>query len=148
MDQRPADTFPSIKVGSQSTSDWQAVRQTTNYQSNGPVTDVQSSQMTCYELNPGRAAPLTVNVTAGSTVAYTAKTSISHPGPLSAWLGFVPQGKTAASWDGSGARWLKILQDKPGVGNNGLTWPTQGEKGGKRDLGGKMYETTRYKIDN
>ncbi|KAI6314515.1 hypothetical protein MCOR30_009941 [Pyricularia oryzae] len=118
-------TFPSIKVGSQSTSDWQAVRQTTNYQSNGPVTDVQSSQMTCYELNPGRAAPLTVNVTAGSTVAYTAKTSISHPGPLSAWLGFVPQGKTAASWDGSGARWLKILQDKPGVGNNGLTWPTQ-----------------------
>ncbi|KAL8289949.1 hypothetical protein RB600_005104 [Gaeumannomyces tritici] len=119
--------FPNIAVGSQRTSDWQAVRQTTNYQSNGPVTDVNSRQMTCYELSPGRGAPLTVDVAAGGTVAYTAKTGISHPGPLSAWLGFVPAGKTAATWDGSGSRWVKIFQDKPSVGGGGLVWPAQGK---------------------
>ncbi|KLU88074.1 hypothetical protein MAPG_07061 [Magnaporthiopsis poae ATCC 64411] len=87
--------FPNIAVGGQRTSDWQA--------------------MTCYELSPGCAAPLTVNVTAGGTVAYTAKSGISHSGPLSAWLGFVPAGKTAATWDGSGSRWVKIFQDKPSI---------------------------------
>lgn len=39
------DTFPSLS-GEQS---WQSVRQTANFQSNGPVTDVQSEAIRCYE---------------------------------------------------------------------------------------------------
>ncbi|KLU92589.1 cellulose-growth-specific protein [Magnaporthiopsis poae ATCC 64411] len=119
--------FPNVANGNQRTGDWQAVRQTTNWQSNGPLTDVTSRQLTCYELSPGRAAPQTINVTAGGTVSFAARSSISHPGPLSGWLGFVPQGKTAATWDGSGSRWIKIFQDKPTVNGQGLSWPSQGK---------------------
>ncbi|KAH6615770.1 glycoside hydrolase family 61 protein [Chaetomium sp. MPI-SDFR-AT-0129] len=112
-------TFPSVA----NTADWQVVRTTTNYQSNGPVTDVSSDQIRCYERNPGTGAPSTYNVTAGSQLAYHAKSSISHPGPMAFYIAQVPSGKTAANWDASGAVWSKIYQDGPSF-NGGLTWPT------------------------
>lgn len=86
-------------------ADWANVRKTTNYQSNGPVTDVSSSAMTCYQLAAGNEGATTVNVQAGSSVSYNIKASISHPGPFSAWLAKVPSGQTAATYDGSGANW-------------------------------------------
>ena len=70
------DTFPSIG----NSADWQYVRTTANFQSNGPVTSVNSEQMRCYERNPGTPAPGTYNATAGQTITYNAKASISHPG--------------------------------------------------------------------
>jgi len=51
----------------------------------------------------------TLDVAAGSTVGFTAAASISHPGPLQVYLAKVPEGKTAATWDGSGDVWFKIF---------------------------------------
>lgn len=63
------DVFPGISSGGTSCQNWGCVRQTTNFQSNGPITDVSSSQMTCYELNPGRGPTGVLSVGAGSTVS-------------------------------------------------------------------------------
>jgi plastocyanin len=74
--------------------------------STGPVTDVTSSQIRCYELSPGTGAS-TYTVNAGDTVGFTAQSSVSHPGPLQFYMAKVPEGKTAATWDGSGNVWFK-----------------------------------------
>nr|CDP29378.1 Putative Glycoside Hydrolase Family 61 [Podospora anserina S mat+] len=116
-------TFPSIA----NTPDWQYVRQTSNYQSNGPVTNVNSPDIRCYQLRPGSGAPGTYTVAAGSTLAYNAKASISHPGPMAVYIAKVPAGQTAATWDGSGKVWSKIYQDRPNLGGS-MTWPSNGAR--------------------
>lgn len=56
-------TFPELIVGGKGTGAWKYVRQTANYQSNGPVTDVTSNAIRCYPLAPGTSASTyTVNV--------------------------------------------------------------------------------------
>jgi hypothetical protein len=115
------DTFPSIA----NTADWSVVRTTTNFQSNGPVTDVNSDQIRCYERNPGQGAPNIHPVQAGSSITYNAKASISHPGPMAFYIAKVPSGQTAATWDGKGQVWSKIYQDMPNLGGS-MTWPTNG----------------------
>ncbi|KAM7190082.1 glycoside hydrolase [Rhypophila sp. PSN 637] len=116
-------TFPSIG----NSADWQYVRTTVNFQSNGPVTSVNSEEMRCYERNPGSGAPGIMNVTAGSGISYNAKSSISHPGPMAFYIAKVPAGQTAATWDGKGKVWSKIYQDKPTLGGS-MTWPSQGAR--------------------
>ena len=62
------DTFPSLA----GEGAWESVRQTSNFQSNGPVTDVSSEAIRCYELDysatPGQTG--TATVAAGSTVGF------------------------------------------------------------------------------
>jgi hypothetical protein len=120
-------TFPELVVGGQKTGQWKYVQKTTNFQSNGPVTDVSSNQIRCYELNPGQGVE-TYEVAAGSTVGFTAQTSISHPGTLQFYAAKVPQGKTAANWDGSGNVWFKLFEQGPNIGNGQLTWPSDGKQ--------------------
>jgi hypothetical protein len=118
-------TFPSTIYNGVRAGDWQTVRMTENRYHNGPVTDVNSQAMTCYELNPGQGAPQTLGVTAGSTVTIAAGGGIFHPGPLHAYLAKVPAGKTAKNFDGKGAVWFKIYQDGPtGFGTGTLSWPS------------------------
>src|SRR4051794_16270779 len=57
-------TFASTIYNGARAADWQTVRMTENRYSNGPVTDVNSQAMTCYELNPGQGAPQTLSVNA------------------------------------------------------------------------------------
>jgi hypothetical protein len=102
------------------------VRQTTNFQSHGPVQDVTSSQIRCYELSPGTGAPKTQTVAAGDKVGFRVDPNIQHPGPLQFYLAKVPSGSKASSWAGDGNVWFKIYQDGPGFTSSGLTWPTQG----------------------
>ncbi|KAL1837758.1 hypothetical protein VTJ49DRAFT_3422 [Mycothermus thermophilus] len=116
-------TFPSVG----NTADWQVVRQTTNFQSNGPVTDVNSDQIRCYERFPGQGAPSIYNVTAGQTLSYNAKASISHPGPMAVYIAQVPAGYTAANWDGKGAVWSKIYQDQARIAGS-ISWPNNGAR--------------------
>lgn len=137
-------TFPALVAGGSATGQWEYVRKTTNYQSNGPVTDVRpphlphtipiltlpqvtSNQIRCYELSPGTGAPSTYTVTAGSTIGFTAQSSISHPGTLQFYMAKVPSGKTAANWDGSGNVWFKIFEEGPSISSAGLTWPSNGK---------------------
>ncbi|KAI8623349.1 lytic polysaccharide monooxygenase [Xylariaceae sp. FL1651] len=119
-------TFPGLIYNGVTAADWSYVRQTTNYQSHGPVQDVTSSQMRCYELSPGTGAPKTQTVAAGDKVGFRVDPDIQHPGPLQFYLAKVPSGSKAASWAGDGNVWFKIYQDGPGFTSSGLTWPTQG----------------------
>jgi len=120
-------TFPALIANGGATSAWQYVRKTTNYQSNGPVTDVSSTQIRCYELSPGTPAPATMEVQAGSTLGFTAQSSISHPGPLMFYMAKVPAGKTAANWDGSGNVWFKIYEQGATISSAGMAWASQGK---------------------
>lgn len=103
------------------------MRTTSNFQSNGPVTNVQSEDIRCYQRNPGTGAPGILSVNAGQTIAYNAKASISHPGPTAVYIAKVPEGQTAATWDGKGKVWSKIYQDQPSLGG-GMKWPSQGAR--------------------
>ncbi|KAL1842267.1 hypothetical protein VTJ49DRAFT_5652 [Mycothermus thermophilus] len=122
-------TFPRTKVDGVTSGEWETIRITENHWSHGPVTDVNSQAMTCYEKTPGQGAPQTVNVRAGGTVTFTVDTDVGHPGPLHFYMAKVPTGKTAATFDGKGAVWFKIFQDGPsGLGTSSLVWPSFGKK--------------------
>ncbi|KAK3217442.1 hypothetical protein GRF29_1g3100281, partial [Pseudopithomyces chartarum] len=104
-----------------STSPWQYVRQTDNFQSNGPVTDVSSTLVRCYTSNNNRGVS-TMSVAAGSSVVFKAGQAVFHPGPIQFYLAKVPAGQTAATWDGSGNVWFKIYAEKAQSANGQLSW--------------------------
>ncbi|CAN8101607.1 unnamed protein product [Discula destructiva] len=114
-------TLPSINNGAQ----WENVRKTANHYSNGPVTDVSSPEMTCYQLSSGYGDTTTADVQAGTSVTYNVSPDLFHPGSFSAWLAKAPPGETAATYDGSGENWFKIYQDAPTVSSSGLSWASQ-----------------------
>ena len=94
-DSLPSVTFAGTLYNGQRTADLDAVRLTENrYHHNGPITDVRSKAMTCYELNQEKGAPRTLGVTASSTVSITTGggTSIFHPVPTPFHLAKVPAG--------------------------------------------------------
>ncbi|KAI8634902.1 lytic polysaccharide monooxygenase [Xylariaceae sp. FL1651] len=118
----PHYTFPHLA----GTSDWSSVRQTANFQSNGPVTDVNSDAIRCYQRAAG-GAPNIAQVKAGGQITWDVAPSIYHPGALSAYMAKVPSGQTAATWDGSGAVWFKVYQDMPTVSGGQYNWPSEGK---------------------
>lgn len=108
-------------------AEWETVRITANHYSHGPVQDVTSENMTCYQRDVGTGAAKTVSVQAGGTVTFTVDTSIGHPGPLQFYMAKAPSGQTAATFDGKGPVWFKIYQDGPeGLGTSKITWPSDG----------------------
>ena len=117
------DTFPSLA----GEGAWESVRQTANFQSNGPVTDVSSEAIRCYERTPGTAAPATAAVKAGGKITFTAAPSIYHPGALSAYMAKAPA--AAADFDGAGNVWFKVFQDHPSTQGGQYTWPSDGTCG-------------------
>jgi hypothetical protein len=92
----------------------------------GPTTDVTAPAIRCYELSPGTGAK-TYTVNAGDTVGFTAVSGISHPGPLQFYLAKVPEGKTAADWDGSGNVWFKIFSQGAEFSGGQMSWPASGK---------------------
>ncbi|KAL5115959.1 hypothetical protein ACEQ8H_006181 [Pleosporales sp. CAS-2024a] len=120
-------TFPALFVGSNVTQAWEYVRKTTNYQSNGPVTDVTSDQIRCYELSPGTAAANTYTVNAGDSIGMTAMTSISHPGPLQFYMAKVPSGQTFSTFDGSGAVWFKTYSQGATFSSGQISFASSGK---------------------
>lgn len=118
----PHYTFPNLA----GTSAWSSVRQTANFQSNGPVTDVNSEAIRCYQRAPG-GAPDTTQVKAGGQITWVANPNIYHPGALSAYMAKVPSGMTAADFDGSGNVWFKVYQDMPTSSGGQYTWPSNGK---------------------
>lgn len=79
-----------------------AVRKPKN---NTPVTPVDSAGMRC-NVDPFPAST-TVPVAAGSNIGFRLDAAIYHPGPVTIYLGQAPG--SAASWDGSGTNWFKVL---------------------------------------
>ncbi|KAI3337293.1 lytic polysaccharide monooxygenase [Xylariaceae sp. AK1471] len=118
----PHYTFPKLA----GTADWSSVRQTANFQSNGPVTDVSSDAIRCYQQSSG-GAPSISQVKAGGQITWTVAPSIYHPGALSAYMAKAPAGQTAGTWDGKGAVWFKVFQDAPSVSGGQYVWPSNGK---------------------
>jgi hypothetical protein len=118
--------FPSMIYSGVTTTTWADVRQWTGYYTYNPVTDVSSLDIRCNVNGTTTFAASTLSVAAGNTLGWVVSPDIYHPGPLLAYMAKVPSGKTAANWDGSGAVWFKIYQDKPVYSTSTLTWPSNG----------------------
>ncbi|KAF6749435.1 glycosyl hydrolase family 61-domain-containing protein [Ephemerocybe angulata] len=71
-----------------------------------PMLDSTSKNMTC-NFHSGLAPEIAV-IKAGSDISFKLDNEIFHPGPGALYLGAVPEGESAGTWDGSGARWVKI----------------------------------------
>ncbi|KAI8308342.1 hypothetical protein K4K59_010168 [Colletotrichum sp. SAR11_240] len=116
-------TFGRLVYGGTTYPEWQHVRKTLNFYSNGPTDGVSSTQIRCYEADPAdRGTVTTIPVTAGSTIGFAANSVVGHPGPASFYMAKVPSGQTAATWDGSGAVWFKIYHERPTITSSGLEW--------------------------
>lgn len=119
-------TFPYLIANNEVSGEWEDVRETTNHYSNGPVTDVTDPQLRCYEL-AGRPAANTSTVAAGSMVGFKADSTVGHPGPIQIYMAKVPEGSTAANWDGSGEVWFKVATEEPAINSSGLSWSSTGK---------------------
>ncbi|KJA15578.1 lytic polysaccharide monooxygenase [Hypholoma sublateritium FD-334 SS-4] len=117
-------TFPSLIVNGAVTPAWADVRQTNNFESNAPVTDVTSADFRCY--NTAINAPaLTATVAAGSSIGFQANGAVYHPGVVNVYMAKAPNGN-AATWDGSGAVWFKVYQISAVTnGGSSITFPAQ-----------------------
>jgi len=107
-------TFPDLIANGTTAADWVYVRETANYQSQGPVTDVTNEAIRCYELDyntiPGQTQIATV--AAGSTVGFKADNTMGHPGYFSAYM--TPASPAANSPSaGTGSTWFKIWEWAP-----------------------------------
>lgn len=115
-------TFPSLIANGETTDAWTYARQWTGYQSNGPVTNVASVDIRCNVGASTKSALMTMTVAAGSKVGFRLNQPISHVGVMEWYMAKVPEGHTAATWDGSGDVWFKIDEDHPTF--SPLKWPS------------------------
>ncbi|KAH7071084.1 glycoside hydrolase [Paraphoma chrysanthemicola] len=118
--------FPELIVNGQKTGPWTYVRKGANYQSNGPLTDISSNAIRCYETAQG-AGSQTYTVKAGDSVGFTAQSGVSHPGPLLIYMARVPAGQTAAAFDGSGSVWFKVHSEGATFPGGSLSWVSNGK---------------------
>ncbi|KAG9243759.1 fungal cellulose binding domain-containing protein [Calycina marina] len=96
-----------------------------SYYSKGTLTDVLSTSIRC-NFDGATKSASTKTVAAGSTVGFTAVTSISNSGTLKFYMAKVPAGQMAATWDGSGNVWFKTFGQGPGgLGTSALPWRSQ-----------------------
>ncbi|PNS18477.1 hypothetical protein CAC42_6294 [Sphaceloma murrayae] len=106
--------FPKTSLNGVVSSDWQYIRQTDNSvapdQSSGPVKDLQSNQMSCYQKTV-TGAPQVLTVPAGSKISVQSSADMGHIGPLMWFMARVPDGQDVKTWDPAGKQvWFKIAQ--------------------------------------
>ncbi|KAI9713833.1 MAG: hypothetical protein M1820_000563 [Bogoriella megaspora] len=119
-------TFPYLFANGALSGEYQYVRMTENHYSNGPVQDVTSQALRCYEIDPFPTTS-TTSVKAGSTVGFKLDTTIGHPGPILVYMAEAPSGTKAASFNATGQNWFKIYQQAPTVTSAGLQWQSDGK---------------------
>lgn len=108
------DTLPSVNGDAA----WSHTRQAKNWQDNGFVGSVTSSDIRCNQLKAGTS---TLTVAAGSSVKVSVNPSAYHPGPFQSYLARVPDGVDINTWDPTGAVWFRIYAEQPKFGSQ-LTW--------------------------
>ncbi|KJA15577.1 lytic polysaccharide monooxygenase [Hypholoma sublateritium FD-334 SS-4] len=101
-------TFPNLVANGVTTADWLDVRQTDNYDSNAPVTDVTSADFRCYNTALNLPAQ-TATVAAGSSIGFMANGPVYHPGVVNVYMAKAPS-SNVATWDGDGAVWFKVFE--------------------------------------
>ncbi|TEB37989.1 endoglucanase II [Coprinellus micaceus] len=116
-------TFPSLLVNGASTGDWVNVRRTDNYNSNGPITDVSSTNFRCYNQG-GAASSSTARVSAGSRIGFQANQGVYHQSVTNIYMAKAPG--NVSQWDGSGNVWFRV-HEIPAVTNGGssISFPAQ-----------------------
>ncbi|KZV64983.1 lytic polysaccharide monooxygenase [Peniophora sp. CONT] len=120
-------TFPSLLSQGATTSPWENVRRTDNYQSNGPVTDVTSAAFRCYDTTT-KATATTLNVAAGQQIGFVVGDggTIYHPGVVNIYMANIPSGADATTWAGDGAVWFKVHEVPPITnGGSSISFPAQ-----------------------
>jgi len=125
-------TFPVLTPGGTATTAWEYVRETNNYQSLNPLTDVTLPDLACYDsAEPGTAD--TISVAAGSTFGFNANgnpSSIYHPGVVNVYMAQAPSGTDVASWDPSGDVWFKVYEISAVTdGGSTITFPAENVPG-------------------
>jgi len=121
--------WPQLIVGGTNTSTWQYVRETNNYGDLNPLTDVNSTDVRCYDSTESGTAS-TISVAAGSTVGFTVSgnpSNLYHPGVVNVYMAKAPASTDVASWDGSGTVWFKIYEISAVTdGGTSITFPALG----------------------
>ncbi|KAF7343861.1 hypothetical protein MSAN_01967400 [Mycena sanguinolenta] len=118
-------TLPALIAGGVDTAQWLYVRQTNNWETNDPVTDVTIDDIRCYTSTESDTSS-TATVTAGSTIGFTAPITLYHPGVLNVYMAQAPAGTDVADWDGSGEVWFRIYQITADTdGGETITFPSQ-----------------------
>jgi Auxiliary Activity family 9 (formerly GH61) len=104
-----------------------AVRKRSDSDSHEPVTDVSLLDIRCGKDASTAFAPGILTVAAGDPLGFAVDPTVQHLGPGMGYLAKVPAGKTAATWDGSGAVWFKVWEEGPiSLDKNGGVWPATG----------------------
>ncbi|KIY74315.1 lytic polysaccharide monooxygenase [Cylindrobasidium torrendii FP15055 ss-10] len=119
-------TFPSLIVNGTTTAEWEYVRITENHYSQGPLEDVTSDSIRCYELDDTSAASAGIaTVSAGSNVGFKASNTMGHPGYFSAYLSTaVPSADSESA--GLGSTWFKIWEWSPSyAADTGLVFDSE-----------------------
>jgi len=88
---------------------------------NSPVIDLTSNDLRCNVGGEDGSSTATVTVAAGDAFTFTSDVAVYHDGPLSIYMAKAPS--TAASFDGSGQVWFKILDIGPTFSGGSSTWP-------------------------
>ncbi|KIJ33747.1 lytic polysaccharide monooxygenase [Sphaerobolus stellatus SS14] len=116
-------TFPNLIVNGVKTADWVNVRQTNNYNTQAPVTNVTSADFRCYDTETNPTAS-TIAVAAGSQMGIGPDQAIYHPGVVNVYMAKAPS--NVSTFAGDGAVWFKVFQI-PAVTNGGqsITFPAQ-----------------------
>jgi len=116
-------TFPSLAVDGAVTSQWVNVRQTNNFDTQAPVTDVTSADIRCYDSQETGTAT-TIQVAAGSQMGIMSDGTIYHPGVVNVYMAQAPD--SVDGWAGDGAVWFKVYQISAVTdGGESITFPAQ-----------------------
>ncbi|KDQ52694.1 glycoside hydrolase family 61 protein [Jaapia argillacea MUCL 33604] len=118
-------TFPSLIVGGTTTTAWEYVRETNNYNSQAPVTNVNSTDIRCYT-SATNAVASTATVAAGSSIGFACDNTMYHASVVNVYMAKAPG--NVSTWDGSGTVWFKVYQITPVTnGGTSITFPTETE---------------------
>ncbi|KAI0059942.1 glycoside hydrolase family 61 protein A [Artomyces pyxidatus] len=118
-------TFPSLIVGGTTTPAWVNVRQTDNFNTQAPVTDVTSAAFRCYDMTTNPVTQ-TIAVPAGSTLGIACDQTIYHPGVVNVYMAKAPSGNVS-SFNGDGAVWFKVYQISAVTnGGKSISFPAEG----------------------
>jgi len=116
-------TFPSLVVNGTTTGAWVNVRQTNNFNSQSPVTDVTSADFRCYDSATNPTAQ-TITVAAGTQMGIMSDGTIYHPGVVNVYM--AKASGDVSSFAGDGAVWFKVYQITAETnGGQTITFPAQ-----------------------
>ncbi|KAH9913968.1 glycoside hydrolase family 61 protein [Epithele typhae] len=120
-------TFPSLVVNGTTTPAWINVRQTNNYNTQAPVTDVTSADFRCYDSETDPTVE-TITVAAGTEMGIMSDGTIYHPGVVNVYM--AKADGDVSDFAGDGSVWFKVYQITAVTdGGSSIAFPAEGIPG-------------------